>query len=92
METEPTEESVKEELVKFDFDIERMKNKYLFPFNETFARKNNFMMRDRSEYSQEEEGERLIFESKIFSFPFSEIKVSVTALKELQTPINLTGP
>lgn len=65
-----------------------MKSKYIFPFNQTFLRKKNNQLKE-SELggTNTASNNRLIYESKIFCFPFTHVKVPVYALKELQTPI-----
>jgi|JI9StandDraft_2_1071091.scaffolds.fasta_scaffold183066_2 hypothetical protein len=78
-------------MVGFDFNLETMKTKYIFPFNQTFLRKKNNQLKESSDLtiapSSSSANNRVIFESKIFCFPFTHVKVPVYALKELQTPI-----
>lgn len=73
----------------FNFDLEVMKSKYIFPFNQTFQRKKNNAIKENNDFvtAIDMGNNKLIFESKIFGFPFTQIKVPVQALKELQTPI-----
>ncbi|CAM6005750.1 unnamed protein product [Sphagnum balticum] len=68
-----------------------MKTKYIFPFNQTFSRKKNNQLKESNDLvggsSSTSINSRIIFQSKIFCFPFTHVKVPVYALKELQTPI-----
>lgn len=77
--------------ISFDFNLETMKSKYIFPFNQTFTRKKNNQLKESSDLTDginiSNGNSRMIFESKVFCFPFTHVKVPVTALKELQTPI-----
>lgn len=66
-----------------------MKNRYIFPFNETFSRKSNYKLKDVANIMEKEkEDNKLIFEAGVFHFPFTQIKLSLKILKELQNPIN----
>ena len=47
------EDDAKADQVKFDFNIEKVKNTYIFPFNQSFLRKNNSLLRDKSQYNVE---------------------------------------
>jgi hypothetical protein len=73
----------------FNFELEAMKTKYIFPFNQTFLRKKNNAIKENNDFvtAIDMGNKKVIFESKIFGFPFTQIKVPVQALKELQTPI-----
>ena len=66
-----------------------MKERYIFPFNENFRRKLNYKLKDTINILENEREEtKIIYEAKIFQFPFTQIKLSIKVLKELQTPIN----
>jgi hypothetical protein len=66
-----------------------MKERYIFPFNENFKRKINYKMRDSSNILDiDREDTKVIYEARIFNFPFTQVKLSIKTLKELQTPIN----
>jgi hypothetical protein len=46
-------------------------------------------MKDSSNFlDAEKEDSKIIYEAKIFNFPFTQVKLSIKVLKELQTPIN----
>ncbi|CAD8207060.1 unnamed protein product [Paramecium octaurelia] len=81
---------------KLDFSIEQIKYKYLFPFNQTFQRKQNQNMvnQDRLEFQQNDETHSehdkfLVFESKIFQLPFIHIEIPAPLLKDVQRPPNI---
>lgn len=71
------------------FDIKDMKDKYIFPFNLNFKRKMNYKMKDSNNLLDiDKEDSKIIYEARIFNFPFTQVKLSIKILKELQTPIN----
>ncbi|CAD8120214.1 unnamed protein product [Paramecium sonneborni] len=91
-------EKEEEKKIKFklDFNIEEIKRKYLFPFNQTFQRKQNQNMvnQDRLEFQQNDETHSehdkfLVFESKIFQLPFIHIEIPAPLLKDVQRPPNM---
>ena len=66
-----------------------MKERYIFPFNLNFKRKMNYKMKDNSNILDiDKEDSKIIYEARIFNFPFTQVKLSIKILKELQTPIN----
>jgi hypothetical protein len=66
-----------------------MKERYIFPFNVNFKRKMNYKMKDNNNILDiEKEDSKIIYEARIFNFPFTQVKLSIKILKELQTPIN----
>ncbi|CAD8109525.1 unnamed protein product [Paramecium primaurelia] len=91
-------EKEEEKKIKFklDFSLEEIKHKYLFPFNQTFQRKQNQNMvnQDRLEFQQNDETHSehdkfLVFESKIFQLPFIHIEIPAPLLKDVQRPPNI---
>ena len=71
------------------FDIKDMKDKYIFPFNLNFKRKMNYKMKDSNNLiDTDKEDSKIIYEARIFNFPFTQVRLSIKILKELQTPIN----
>jgi len=49
----------------------------------------NYKMKDNSNILDlDREESKIIYEAKIFNFPFTQVKLSIKVLKELQTPIN----
>ena len=76
-------------LKTLSFDIKDMKQRYIFPFNQNFKRKLNYKLKDgQSTLQPQQEDSTVIYEAKVFQFPFTQIKLSIKVLKELQTPIN----
>jgi len=66
-----------------------MKERYIFPFNMNFKRKMNYKMKDNSNILDlEKEDTKIIYEARVFNFPFTQVKLSIKILKELQVPIN----
>ena len=76
-------------LKTLSFDIKDMKQRYIFPFNENFKRKLNYRLKDgQSTLEPEQEDSTVIYEAKVFQFPFTQVKLSIKVLKELQSPIS----
>lgn len=49
----------------------------------------NFKMKDNNNILDiDKEDSKIIYEARIFNFPFTQVKLSIKILKELQTPIN----
>lgn len=48
----------------------------------------NYRMRDgQSVLEPDREDSKIIYEARVFNFPFTQVKLSIKVLKELQTPI-----
>lgn len=69
------------------FNIEDIKSRYIFPFNDNFKRKSNYRLEDSSNLIEPEDP-RIVYESNVFHFPFTQVKLSLNTLKELQNPID----
>ena len=49
----------------------------------------NYKMKDSNNILDvDKEDSKIIYEARIFNFPFTQVKLSIKILKELQTPIN----
>ena len=82
------EENQSTGLAHLDFSLKNIKQRYIFPFNENFARKNRYKMKDNTNLLDlDRDDSKLIFEAAIFRFPFTQIKLNLNTLKELQSPI-----
>lgn len=80
-------QTIIEGLKFLSFDIEDIKLRYIFPFNDNFKRKSNFKLEDTSNIIHAEDP-KIVYEWNVFHFPFTQAKLSLMILKELQTPID----
>ncbi|KAM3136491.1 hypothetical protein pb186bvf_011449 [Paramecium bursaria] len=82
---------------KLNYDIEDIKSKYLFPFNQSYQRRININMQNdqwvdyqQNDDTHHEHDKFLIFESKIFSLPFIHIEIPKELLNDVQKPPQIT--
>lgn len=63
------------------FEIEDIKSRYVFPFNDNFRRKANYKLEDGSSVVQVVEDAKIVYEWNVFRFPFTKVKLSLATLK-----------